>query len=191
MEWHSNREVETMKLPPNWISLFLACVLLAFALPVASDPGLPKTTHTTSDKFNRSDKSAIDQTIPPVSNDASEDFPKKHFQIPVNERGLKPLAKTFTVTGEVVDAWCYASQVMGAGRGEAHKPCGLACAHGGVTIGIVDDTGKLYIAAKSKGFTGCKDLLTPFMAKRVTIIGWLATKGGSNILKVQKVELAK
>ena len=120
----------------------------------------------------------------------SSQTPPKRFTIPVGERGLRPLAQPFSVVGEVVDSWCYASQVMGSGRGEAHKPCGLACAYGGVTMGIVDDTGKLYIAAKSKGFTGCKDLLVPYMAKRVKVTGWLATKGGSNILKIQSVELA-
>lgn len=107
------------------------------------------------------------------------------------DRSLTPLTIPFTVTGEVVDSWCYASQVMGSGRGETHKPCGLACAHGGVTLGIVDDNGKLYIAAKSKAYTGCKELLTPFIAKRVKASGWLATKGGSNIMKIGKVELAK
>jgi len=111
--------------------------------------------------------------------------------IPLRERGLRPMAKPFSVTGEVVDTWCYASQVMGSGRGEAHKPCALACAHGGVTMGIVDDEGTLYIAAKSKAFNGCKELLIPFMARRVKVSGWLATKGGSNIMKIQKVELAK
>lgn len=107
------------------------------------------------------------------------------------DRKLRPMVERLSITGEVVDTWCYASQVMGSGRGDVHKPCGLACGHGGVTMGIVDDQGTLYIAAKSKGYTGCKELLLPFMAKRVTATGWLATKGGSKIMKIQKVELAK
>jgi hypothetical protein len=111
--------------------------------------------------------------------------------IPANERGLRPLAKPFSVTGEVVDSWCYASQVMGGGRGEAHKPCALACGHGGVTLGIVDDQGTLYVAVKSRAYNGCNQLLLPFVAKRVKATGWLATKGGSNIMKIQTVELAK
>jgi hypothetical protein len=108
-----------------------------------------------------------------------------------NERGLKPLAVPITVIGEVVDTWCYAGQIVGSGRGEYHKPCALACAHGGVTLGIVDDKGTLYVAAKTRAYTGCKELLIPFMAKRVKATGWLATKGGSNIMKIQKVELVK
>jgi len=102
-----------------------------------------------------------------------------------------PLTKAVEITGEVVDSWCYTSQVMGPGRGERHKACGLACAHGGVTIGIVDDKGTLFIAAKHKGFQGCKELLTPYMAKRVKVKGWLASKGGCNVLKIQSVEEVK
>ena len=129
------------------------------------------------------------KTTLPVS--SNQPFTQRRPLIPISERGLKPLAKPFTVTGEVVDTWCYASQVMGAGRGEAHKPCALACGHGGVTLGIVDDQGTLFIGAKTKAFTGCKELLLPFIAKRVKATGWLATKGGSNIMKIQTVELAK
>ncbi len=66
------------------------------------------------------------------------------------------------MTGEVVDAWCYASQVMGSGRGEKHKACALACIHGGVSAGILDEkTGELFIAAKHKGYKGCTVLLLP------------------------------
>jgi hypothetical protein len=102
-----------------------------------------------------------------------------------------PLTKEVEITGEVVDAWCFTSQVMGPGRGESHKACGLACAYGGVTLGIVDDKGTLFIAAKHKGFQGCKELLTPFMAKRVKVDGWLASKGGCNVLKIKSVQEVK
>jgi hypothetical protein len=102
-----------------------------------------------------------------------------------------PIAKPIELTGEVVDAWCYSSQVMGPGRGPKHKACALACAHGGVTLGIVDDQGTLYIAAKHKGFTGCQELLMPYVAKRVKIVGWIAHKGGCNVLKIKSVTEAK
>jgi hypothetical protein len=104
---------------------------------------------------------------------------------------VKTAAVPFYVTGEVVDAWCYASQSMGPGRGERHKPCALACIMGGVTPGIVDDQGRLYICAKAQGYKGCQELLTPFVAKRVKAEGWLTTKGGCNVMKLTSVEAAK
>ena len=94
------------------------------------------------------------------------------------------------VTGEVVDAWCYASQTMGAGHGPVHKACAVACVGGGITPGILDDQGKLWLCVKSKAYQGCRDLLFPFVAKRVTVTGWEAHHGGTNVLRISKVELA-
>jgi len=104
---------------------------------------------------------------------------------------IKPHVTKVDLTGEVVDSWCFSSGVMGPGRGPRHKACGLACAMGGVTLGIVDDNNILYIAAKHQGYSGCKELLTPFMAQRVHIKGWLAESGGCKLLKIASVEAAK
>lgn len=104
---------------------------------------------------------------------------------------LAPVAVPVELVGEVVDSWCYASQVMGDGRGAHHQSCALACVMGGVTPGIVDDKGLLYLCVKHKAYTGCKDLLAPYVAKRVKVKGHLATKGGVRVLKVTSVELVK
>jgi len=123
---------------------------------------------------------------------ASAERPRPQSEIPGEKQRLLPATKKVEMTGEVVDAWCYASQVMGPGRGEKHKACALACIHGGVSAGILDEkTGELFVAAKHKGYTGCKDLLLPFVAKRVTVKGWIARKGGCNLIKIQEVKLAK
>jgi hypothetical protein len=104
---------------------------------------------------------------------------------------LAPVAVPIELTGEVVDSWCFASQVMGDGRGPKHQSCALACIMGGVTPGIVDDKGQLYLCVKHKAYQGCKELLTPFVAKRVKIKGHLAAKGGVRVLKVTSVQLAR
>lgn len=101
----------------------------------------------------------------------------------------KPTTREVVVVGEVVDAWCYASQTMGPGRGPGHKACALACAHGGVSIGILEDgTKDLYVAAKYKGFQGCKDLLIPYMGEKVKATGWVGDLGGCRMLKIKTVE---
>ena len=100
-----------------------------------------------------------------------------------------PETEAVVIVGEVVDAWCYASQTMGAGHGRVHQACAVACVGGGVTPGILDDKGVLWLCVKHKAFTGCKEILFPFVAKRVKVTGWAAHKGGCNVLKVEKVEL--
>ena len=121
----------------------------------------------------------------------AQEVRRRQTDIPVEKQRLVPATRAVEMTGEVVDAWCYASQVMGPGRGEKHKACALACIHGGVSCGILDEkTGELFIAAKHKGYTGCKELLLPFVAKRVTVKGWTARKGGCNLIKIREVKLA-
>src|SRR5258708_6062122 len=104
--------------------------------------------------------------------------PVKHYQ---------PVATPIVVNGEVVDSWCYASKTVGDGRGAEHGNCARACAHGGVTLAIVDDQGTMYIAAKHKAYSGCQALLEPYVAKRVQIKGYLAKTGGCNVLKIMTV----
>jgi len=103
----------------------------------------------------------------------------------------KPIShiKPVTITGEVVDAWCYSSQTMGPGRGEAHKACALACSYGGITMGILEDgTNNLYVAAKYKGYKGCNELLIPYVAQKVTVKGYVADLGGNRMLRIESVQ---
>ncbi len=96
--------------------------------------------------------------------------------------------KTVTVVGEVIDAWCYSSGVMGEGRGEAHKKCARLCVSGGVSAGILDDEGNIYIAAKYQGYKGCAGLLLPYVGTRVKAKGWVAERGGVRVMKIGSVE---
>jgi hypothetical protein len=92
------------------------------------------------------------------------------------------------VVGEVVDTWCYASKSVGDGRGLSHKKCAETCIMGGVSAGIVDDKGNLYVAAKTKAYTGANRLLLPFVAKKVVAHGWVSRSGGTQLLKIDSVE---
>jgi hypothetical protein len=102
----------------------------------------------------------------------------------------KPTTKWVKVQGEVVDAWCYASQTMGPGRGMGHLACATACVGGGVTAGILEDkTEILYIAAKYKGYQGCRELLLPYIGKKVVVYGYVGDLGGNRLLKISSVKL--
>ena len=49
-----------------------------------------------------------------------------------------------TVTGEVIDSWCYLSEIMWA-EGSAHHRCAVWCARGGVPVGILGEDEEVYI----------------------------------------------
>lgn len=92
------------------------------------------------------------------------------------------------VVGEVVDTWCYASKSVGDGRGPEHKKCAETCILGGVSAGILDDKGNLYVAAKTKAYTGANRMLLPFVAKKVVAHGWVSRAGGTQLIKIDSVE---
>ena len=48
-----------------------------------------------------------------------------------------------TITGEVMDTWCYVSQIMGGSDfvvGTSHHVCAVWCAAGGIPVGLLDKT---------------------------------------------------
>ena len=50
-----------------------------------------------------------------------------------------------TVTGEIIDTWCYYSGVMGGPDsvvGSAHHTCALWCSAGGIPVGLLGEDGE-------------------------------------------------
>ncbi len=54
-----------------------------------------------------------------------------------------------TITGEVMDTWCYVSQIMGPSDfvvGTSHHVCAVWCAAGGIPVGLLDKSdGQIYM----------------------------------------------
>ena len=57
--------------------------------------------------------------------------------------------KKVTLTGEMIDTWCYVSQIMGSSAavtGTAHHVCAVWCAAGGIPVGLLNkEDNKVYI----------------------------------------------
>ena len=96
--------------------------------------------------------------------------------------------KRVSVTGEVIDSWCYISQIMFA-KGTAHHQCALWCAAGGVPVGILGDDGKVYLVLKMGDDT--TSVASPatlrIQTHRVTVDGDLIRRDGMNYLLVSRV----
>jgi len=58
-------------------------------------------------------------------------------------------AEKKTITGEVMDTWCYVSQIMGGSDfvvGTSHHVCAVWCAAGGIPVGLLDKSdGQIYM----------------------------------------------
>ena len=89
-----------------------------------------------------------------------------------------------TVTGTVVDTGCY---ITHDSKGPKHETCAAACAKNGVTLAILEDSGKLYIpvAADHKN----QNLkLMQYIEKKVRITGTALNKSGVSGLAIKTVE---
>jgi len=60
-----------------------------------------------------------------------------------------------TLKGELMDTWCYVSQVMGSQRvvvGTSHHVCAVWCAAGGIPVGLLDhESGEIYMILSVEG----------------------------------------
>jgi hypothetical protein len=97
-----------------------------------------------------------------------------------------------TVTGEIIDTWCYYSGVMGgpdAVVGSAHHTCALWCSASGIPIGLLAEDGTVYTILKlgpQDNATG-GDTALRLASHTVTADGMSYTRDGVNYIVVEKV----
>ena len=95
-------------------------------------------------------------------------------------------AKDESVTGEVIDTFCYAT--MGA-SGAGHKQCGIECAKKGIPVGLLEKgTEKVHVLLPPKDKTALPDSVVNKMGETVTVTGHPVTKGGVAFLTVESVK---
>ena len=97
-----------------------------------------------------------------------------------------------TVTGEVIDTWCYFSGVMGgpdAVVGTAHHTCALWCSAGGIPVGLLAEDGTVYMVLKMEGDDGSNggDTQLHVASHTLTADGMLYRRDGLNYIVVEEV----
>ncbi len=94
--------------------------------------------------------------------------------------------KEATVTGEVIDNYCFLQ--MGV-RGESHRQCGIECARKGMSVALLEDkTNKLYVLLPDKDKTALPEAVIEKMGRKATITGMQFSSGGSQFLTVATVK---
>jgi hypothetical protein len=96
--------------------------------------------------------------------------------------------KRVQVTGEIIDTWCYLTQIMFS-EGTAHHQCAIWCAVGGVPVGILDKEGNVYVVLKVEDDT--VNVANPRVVKiqthEVSVDGDLYERDGIKYLLVSQV----
>ena len=96
----------------------------------------------------------------------------------------QPKGERLTVTGEVVEMWCY---LEAGDRGAAKKACATACAKAGNPIALIDDKGELYVLAGLKSHQPAQELLLDKMSERVTVTGTLVKNPKVQMIYIESV----
>ncbi len=97
-------------------------------------------------------------------------------------------AQRVEVTGEVIDSWCYLTEIMYP-EGSAHHLCAIWCAAGGIPVGILADDGTVYIVLKFEddATSVANPALMAIQSHRIRVEGELHERDGINYLVVNRV----
>ena len=92
------------------------------------------------------------------------------------------------ITGEIIDSWCYITEIM-FGEGTAHHQCALWCAAGGIPVGVLADDGQVYMVLKLGDDTTsvANKSVLKIQSHRVTVDGNLYRRDGINYLVVDRL----
>jgi hypothetical protein len=92
------------------------------------------------------------------------------------------------ITGEVIDSWCYITEIMFA-EGTTHHQCALWCAVGGIPVGVLSDDGEVYMVLKNG--EDATNVANPAILKiqthRVSVEGDLFERDGIKYLLIDQV----
>jgi hypothetical protein len=96
------------------------------------------------------------------------------------------------LTGEIMDTWCYVSEIMGASEavlGSAHHQCAVWCAAGGVPVGLLSEAGEIFMILKlgDEDTSNADPRILEIQSSRVTVDGDLYERDGIKYLLIDEV----
>jgi len=96
--------------------------------------------------------------------------------------------KRVQLTGEIVDTWCYVTEIMYA-QGTAHFQCAVWCALGGIPVSIKTADGKVYMILRIEGddTSVANPKIAKIQSRNVTVDGDYYKRDGVNYIIVNKV----
>ena len=88
------------------------------------------------------------------------------------------------VKGEIVDMSCYVSH---GARGEKHAKCAMGCAKKGLPIGVLTESGDLYLIIENHDNADAYAAAKEKAASTVTVQGTVFEKNGMKAIQVAAI----
>jgi hypothetical protein len=118
---------------------------------------------------------------------AERQVPPEHVT-PAYPPPAEGTSKRIQITGEIIDAWCQVTGIMGIGVGTGHHQCAIWCAAGGGPIGIQGTDGVAYILLKVEGHDPiASQTAIDFETDEVKVDADWYVRDGVNYLVVNKI----
>ncbi|HET7497944.1 MAG TPA: hypothetical protein VFM00_06565 [Candidatus Eisenbacteria bacterium] len=93
--------------------------------------------------------------------------------------------KPTTLSGELVDMGCYIGHMA---KGEKHADCAAKCVSGGMPMGVLTSSGKLYLLTMDHANPDAYNKAKDFAGKQVKITGPTHVRNGVNTIDVVSAE---
>jgi len=99
-----------------------------------------------------------------------------------------------TITGEVMDTWCYVSQIMGGSDfvlGTTHHVCAVWCAAGGIPVGLLDKRdGQIYmiLGVGDDTTSVANSALLDIQSHEITVSGTTFELDGIHYLMIDEIQ---
>jgi len=111
----------------------------------------------------------------------------------ISFKAISAEAQQKTITGELMDTWCYTSQIMGPSDfviGTSHHVCAVWCAAGGIPVGLLDkDDGKIYmvLGVGDDKTSVANETLLNIQSHEITVEGDVFELDGLNYIMVKNI----
>lgn len=104
------------------------------------------------------------------------------FAHDMSAMGKEKAATKKTIAGEVVDTGCYLSH---GARGEKHVECATKCIGQGMPMGLLTDSGVLYLITMNHDNADPYNNLKAQAGKKVQITGTIMTRNGMKAIEAE------
>ena len=107
---------------------------------------------------------------------------------PLEDTARAAAPERVQVVGEVIDSWCYLTEIMYP-EGSAHHLCAIWCAAGGIPVAIKGDDGKVYFVLKlgDDSSSVANPAVLEIQSHQVKVSGDLYVRDGLNYLLISQV----
>lgn len=114
--------------------------------------------------------------VPAIAGDGHDHGDHSHAKAAdAGKKEMKAEAKTASVTGEIVDTGCFLAH---GATGEKHASCATKCISNGMPMGLLTESGTLYLITMNHDNPDAYNGLKKMAAKKVVVTGVTHDRNG-------------